>query len=311
MKVLRTKAPAGLNNPSRWNQYLKPWFDAERFQARINDRVGLNKDGRPIVRLVWGQDVKQYLFGTDIPRYWLKRTAGQHPVYYTVARWIFEKRLEPEQYVDSWNATRYSIRDPSQGSSRCGDCGVSEQPVLLKGTLYCRNCTGTNIVGGAVVDKGPPPEEYYTFYSDCAVHERMTDTAGWPLCCSRAFYGDTQWGSSHSRCWGEYRAPNDFDLQVLSQSTRAMEASKFVDPYRPLSHLELFEAELASNKQVERADEQLRTLEAEITRDNINHFLRQPRSFDMGANGVRTPVEKELAHRAMSRIREAHKRKIS
>lgn len=262
---LRTKAPSELNNPKRWHLRLKPWFDVERFQQRINDRVGLNRDGRPIVRLVWGQDVTQRAFGEEMPRYWFRRQKA-YPGYrwWTVPRWIFERRIEPEQYTAAWNASRYSLKDPTEGiGHRCEDCGSTSEPEIISGKLYCRSCAGINISGGAVIDKGPPPDEMYVFMMECAVHEGMTDPVNhWPLCCTRAFYTD------RSRCWGEYRQPSDFDLTVLDQSTRSMEAAKANNPYRELTAAELTEIELASNMQVERAqlefEEYERQLHAEI-----------------------------------------------
>ena len=259
MKKLRTRTPSELDNPKRWNQRLKPWFDVEAFQARIDDRVGLNRDGRPIVRLVWGQDVTQHIFGESTPRYWTRRLkVGAGYTWYTVPRWIFERRIEPEQYADAWNATRYSIRDPTEGTGqRCDDCGSTSEPELIGGKLYCRNCAGTNIAGGAVIDKGPPPTEMYIYMMDASRHEGLMKD-GWPHCCTRAYY------TNRSRCWGEYRPPNDFDLTVLDQSTQAMNAAKHRDPYRALTPSELAEVELAANLQAERSQLEFEAYEAAL-----------------------------------------------
>lgn len=264
MKRLRIKTPSELDNSKRWNQRLKPWFDVEGYQERVNDRVGLNRDGRPIIRLVWGQEVWQHTFGEETPRYWTRRLrVGTGYVWYTVPRWIFERRIEPEQYTEAWNATRYAITDPTEGGGqRCEDCGSSSEPEILGGKLYCRSCAGTNITGGAVIDKGPPPSELYVYMLECADHEGMTDPVNkWPLCCNRAFYTD------RSRCWGEYRPPSDFDLVVLEQSTRAMEAAKHRDPYRPLTKTELAEIELTANMQVERAQLEFEQYEEQLRQE--------------------------------------------
>lgn len=270
---LRTRTPSELNNPKRWNQRLKPWFDVEGYQQRINDRVGLNRDGRPIVRLVWGQEVTTDAFDTTMPRYWTRRLkVGGGYVWYTVPRWIFERRIEPEQYTAAWNATRYSLRDPTSGGGhRCEDCGSTAEPKpasaeLIDGKLYCRSCGGSNIVGGVVIDKGPPPREMYTYMMECAEHEGFTDATGNPHCCTRAYYTD------RSRCWGEYRPPSDFDLQIIEQSVRAMEAEKHRDPYRPLSQAELIEAELASNMQVERAQLEFEEYENQLRAEILKTY---------------------------------------
>lgn len=269
MKRLRLKTPAELDNPTRWNQRLKPWFDVESYQERINDRVGLNRDGRPIVRLVWGQDVVTHAFYTEMPKYWTRRLkVGVGFVWYTVPRWIFERRLEPEQYTEAWNATRYKLTDPTEGvSQRCDDCNSTAEPEVIDGKLYCRTCAGTNIAGGAVIDKGPPPAEMYEYMMECADHEGMTNPANaWPLCCTRAFYTD------RARCWGTYRAPSDFDLQVLEQTTRAMNATKHRDPYRPLSVQEMAEIELAANLQVERAQIEFEAYEEALRQEALRAY---------------------------------------
>lgn len=291
MPKLRTKNASELDNPKRWNQRLRPWFDVERYQDRINDRVGLNKDGRPIVRLVWGQEVEERAFSEVTPRYWTRRLkTGNRIVWYTVPRWIFERRMEPEQYTDAWNATRYSLRDPAEGTGqRCEDCGSSSEPELIAGKLYCRSCAGANISGGAVIDKGPPPVELYTYMMECADHEGMTDPVNaWPLCCTRKFYTDRM------RCWGTYRQPGDFELEVISQSMRAMESAKHRDPYRPLTSQELMEVTLAANMQVERAqiqfEEYERALLAEVQKTypfpgtvlGAQHFSDPGPSFQKG-----------------------------
>lgn len=249
MKALRTQTPAALDNPSRWNQHLKPWFNAERYQRQLDQVVGLNKDRKPIIRLRWAQDVWQYAFNESTPRYWTKRQRrGSSYIYWTVPRWIFEKRLEPEQYVDSWNATRYSLTDAA----------------------------------GNTVDKGPAPEEYYTFAYLCAEHEAVDPSNGWAHCCTRAYDAD------RSRCWGTYRQPNDDDLELVRQAVRAMEADKYRSPYRPLTTAELQEAELAANMQVERSNAEFAEYEQQLMKDFIklhgHRLFEGPDTFhDMGA----------------------------
>lgn len=212
---------------------MKPWLDVESWQKRVDKITGLNKRGLSIVRLVWGQDSQQFTFGEEVPRYWTKRTQKNNKrIYYRVPRWIFELRLEPEQYVQSWEDTRYLFSD--------------EQ--------------------GRPIDKGPAPKEYFKYFMECADHEGyMAD--GWPGCCTQAFYGDTKWGGPRSRCWGEYRQPAQHDLDVIEQAVRQMNAEKFNDPYAPLTYAQLAEIEVAANKQVERAEQQLEELGRQIQRE--------------------------------------------
>jgi hypothetical protein len=231
------------------------------YQERINERVGLNKDGRPILRLVWGQDAMQRAFNEETPRYWTRRAKfGESYSYWRVPRFMLEKRMEPEQYAPAWEASRWAIKDEY----------------------------------GVPVDKGPPPPEYYTFAYLCATHEREGED-GWAACCTRAFY------TNRTRCWGEYRAPTESDLDLVSRAMREMEADKFRDPYRPLTPAELAETELAANMQVERAAEQMEAYEADMLRDfnrlHGHRLFEGPNSFhDLGAGPQPTivPVERRL-----------------
>lgn len=287
---LRTKTPSALNQPSAWNQYLKPWFDAEAFQKRINDRVGLF-NGRPIVRLVWGQDVWQEVYQERSPRYWTRRLRkGAELIWYTIPRWILESRIEPEQYADAWNKTRYSLRDPLAGDGfKCEDCGTTREPRLIGNKVYCVGCTGSHVKGGAVVDKGPPPPEMYIYLAECAEHEGITDpVSGWAGCCTRAFYTD------RTRCWGQYRPPGELDLKVAEGVAAALNSSKSHDPRKPLTTAELAEVELAANIQVERAqlefEEYERQLQAEVLRSfpypgyelGASHFSDPGPSYQKG-----------------------------
>lgn len=229
---LRTKSSPDLDTPARWNRYLKPWLDVEGWQRRIDQIVGLNKRGQSIIRLVWAQDATQYIFGEEIPRYWTRRQKREgKQVWWTVPRWVFEKRLEPELYVDSWNATRHFYTDDA----------------------------------GNALDKGPAPDEYFTWMMECARHEEP-GSDGWPACCTRAFYTD------RSRCWGSYRSPSDDDLDLLRQAVRQMESDPYSDPYSPLSYAQLCELEVAANKQVERAEEHLAELGRQIQREFLASY---------------------------------------
>lgn len=263
---------------------MKPWFNVEAFQKRINDRVGLARDGRPIVRLVWGQDVTQHIFGETTPRYWTKRLRqGNSITWYTIPRWILESRIEPEQYTDAWEKTRYSLRDPLAGDGfKCEDCGTTREPRLIGSKVYCAGCTGTNVKGGAVVDKGPAPPELYVYMAECAEHEGITDAiSGWPHCCTRAFYTDRM------RCWGKYRPPCDLDLKVVEQVVQALNATNAHDPYRPVTPTELAEMELASNMQVERAQLEFEEYERQLQAEVLKSYPYP--GFELGASHFSDP----------------------
>lgn len=245
---LRTEEPDALNKPAKWDRYLKPWLDVGAWQKRIDAGCGLNKAGQSIVRLTWAQDATQKAFYEETPRYWTRRAKidGKF-IYWTVPRWIFESRLEREAYVPSWNDSRWSITDGE----------------------------------GRKVDKGPPPDEYFSYMLECARHEEL-GMDGHPACCTRAFYTD------RSRCWGRYRPPSEQDLEIIIQSVRKMRADPTHDPYKPLTAEQVMEAEIAANKQVERAEEQLDLLAKEIQRDFLKTYpypgaLTNGRFMDLGS----------------------------
>lgn len=257
MKALRTKTPAALDNPARWNLKLRPWFNADAFQQRIDERVGLDKNGNSIILLRWAPEVQQRLFEEWTPRYWTRRrrTAANTFEYWQPPRWIFEKRIEPEQYAPNWNATRFTLVDEYS------------QPL----------------------NKGDAPTEYSTFAWLCADHEGYGADQGQPACCMRHYYTD------RSRCWGTYRTPNELDLTLISQAVREMEAAKFTDPYAPLSTSQLAEAEVAANMQAEEAARQFEAYEQQMIQDYMKSYgwmltetdpgvLAHGRYHDLGAH---------------------------
>jgi hypothetical protein len=103
-----------LDDPSQWSSDTAlPYFGVLDYQKKIDEIVGTNRDGKPIIRIVSATESFTYAFGERQPYYWIRRIPdGEGYIYHTVKRFIFEKRLEPETYVDSWNAQRYSLQDP-------------------------------------------------------------------------------------------------------------------------------------------------------------------------------------------------------
>ena len=253
MKI-RVRHNSELDNPSRWDKRLKPYFDVAGYQHRIDQIVGLNKDAKSIIRLTWGQDAEQFAFDERTPRYWTRRRKdGEGYRYWTVPRWMLERRIEPEQYAPSWEATRWALTDAD----------------------------------GKPVDKGPPPSEYYIFAYLCAEHEAVDPSNGWAHCCTRAYYTD------RSRCWGKYRPPSEDDLQLVARAVREMDAAPYRDPYRPLTKEELQEIEVAANMQAERAAMEMAEYEQAMMREAIrlhgHRIFEGPNSFhDMGQSFQRT-----------------------
>ena len=205
IRKLKKRHP--LNDPSKWSSDIRPpFFDVNAYQKRIDDRVGLNREGKSILKLVWAPEAIG-IYG--VPRYWVSRVRdGETWQYTSVPRWIFESRVERSQYAPSWEALRLTMSE-DDGFRPSG-----------------------------------PPEDFFMFRWLCAEHELIDPDFGQPKCCQRA------WEPDRNRCWGTYRAPNDYDLACIEKALQAREQDAFVNPYEPLSVAELMAIEANSVKQM-------------------------------------------------------------
>lgn len=248
IRKLRKQHP--LNDPRSWGDEVHPpYFDVDAYQARIDARVGLNRDGKSILKLVWAPEAIG-LYG--IPRYWVSRVRDGEGWRYTSApRYVFETIVERSQYAPSWEAMALTM-SPEDGF-------VATEP----------------------------PEDFYMFRWLCAEHEAPDPVWGKPKCCQRA------WEPDRLRCWGTYRAPNDYDLACVSKALQVREREKFIDPYTPLSVADLMLIEANSVKQMAEIVEKEQAQQRAIGRDfDRKHKWRlsntQPtthnRFFDVGAS---------------------------
>jgi hypothetical protein len=196
-----------LNDPSQWTTEMRPpYFDVQAYQKRLDERVGLNREGKSILKLVWAPQAIG-LYG--IPRYWVTRVKdGEKWIYTSAPRFVFESRVEKAQYAPSWEAMRFTM---------------SEEEGFVPTS---------------------PPEDFYMFRWLCAEHENIDPVWGKPRCCQRA------WEPNRLRCWGTYRAPNDYDLECVSKALQVREQSQFIDAYAPLSPADLMMIEANSVKQM-------------------------------------------------------------
>lgn len=263
MKKLKKYKPLGrsaLDRPDKWDLDIKPpHFDAIAYQARIDSRVGLNLEGKSIIRLIWGP---KSIGLWDVPRYMLTRVKdGEKWLYTTIKRWMLESRLERSQYYDSWNASRYGITVPADCQERCEACGATDKPIETETGRYCAVCGSTQLVRGETLDKGAPPDEFFKWEWTCATHEAVSPNTGQPRCCERADKDE------HKRCFGLFRNPNDSDLDLISAAIRRRDSEKFIDPYAPLSAADLAAIEASSGIQVERIAANIEARKAEIVKN--------------------------------------------
>lgn len=277
-----------LNDPAKWDEDISPpYFDRASYQARIDARVGKNRDGKSIIRLVWGPEVIG-LYG--VPRYWLRRSKdGEGHRYATIKRWYLEKRIEREQYVDSWNAAR--LGTPAEVEETCEACGSKAKPIEVFGKTLCSQCGSDQMVKGQVTDRGVPPDEFYVFAWMCAEHRGWDQDAGWPKCCEVADR------DNHRRCFGEFRSPNDYDLNCISAAVQRREGEPYANPYAPLSAHDLAAIEMSSGLQTERMMNAIQQKQVDILGQKDQHWrlwetdptvLKHGRHHFQGANHVPT-----------------------
>lgn len=225
-------------------------FDDKAYQERIDRITGLNRDGKPIFRLIHAPAVMTWALGEMVPRYWTKRVRAKDGgwVYDQPDRCVFERRLEKEVYWDAHQASRYQDID------------------------------GT----GTLIDLGPPPEDYYVFDTLIAKHEELKTELGEPLCCKRAWDGETEYVLNYrkelvpkqvggrQRCWGEYREPDDGDLALIHAAVERMHDDPYFNPYAPLSPEQLAAVEIEANLDAQRIAEEARKRQAEMSREFIS-----------------------------------------
>jgi hypothetical protein len=231
------------DNPLRWCSpgiWEPPTFNARKFQKKLN-RICGTSDGKPIVRLVWAWQSREF-FHTEFDSLG-KPTKGEHRAKYrfitvtlpngdevdiSVPRWILEQRFEPGQYWESWQRTRY-IYDP--------------------------------LIGRHVDKRGEPPADgWYGYLRTIAEHD--PDNA----CCDRA------WRDHRRRCWGYYREPGEKDLDILRRAIALRDA----DPYKHSPHEPLPEYALDELQRLAYAEAQeVKEENAQINHDGWASWLAQ------------------------------------
>ncbi len=221
-------------------------FDRDKFQKAIDERVGLNRDGKSIIRLSHAPEVMTWALGEVVPRYWTKRWQEKGVWKYDQPdRFILERRLEKEAYWDAHNATRFQVIDAT----------------------------------GETVDLGPPPEDFYVFDSLIAEHSDFKLASGRPQCCEKAWEGEIKYVlnwrqelvaqpvGGRRRCWGEYRDPDDSDLARIAEAVRVMNESPYYDPYAPMTPEQLAAIEVEAVMDAQRMADEANQRMREISRD--------------------------------------------
>ena len=207
-----------LNDPSRWNPLNDPkrWadlsmikppatFNAKRFQKLIDRTMGVNAQGKSIVRLVWAWDQQQFEAGEMRQKYRFYSWQGPDGKIIDISppRWILEERNEPGQYMPTWQSARW-VRVPDE-------FGLSGYKVI-----------------DALGD--PPVDGWYTPLYTIAEHDENN------RCCDKLKV-------QGRKCWGYYREPSWTDIQVLRDARAKRDRTAYKQsPNDPLSEETVMEA---------------------------------------------------------------------
>lgn len=210
------------DDPRNWAKkecYQQPSFNVRKFQKRLN-RICGTSDGKPIVELTWAWDQRNRDFyyvdwdsfgrGTKVEFRYKYRFASfalgnGDTIDIPPPRWILSQRYEPGQYAPTWEASRWKTQN--MGADANGD------EILKRFELRPET----------------PPDGWYSFLRCVADHD--SDLA----CCNRAFR------ERGAVCWGYYREPAQFDLDLVQDAIRRRDA----DPYKWSPHAPLPDEALA------------------------------------------------------------------
>ncbi len=209
-----------LNKPDHWvSNEPSPMTpeDLARYQAALNLIVGVEDDGQPRMRIVWGQDLKATAIWDRHhreyrPRYVHKRikdqvlnpATGLFEIKYSwigVPRFFFEAYIPPVHFK------------PEEGKA------------------------GVDADGDVFAEVRDNSMSWMTATPVCE-HSQLRVESGWRTCC----YNATLEGQT---CWGRYREPDEQDLDVIREQLAARIAKgftrpdqKLTDADRAMAHLE-------------------------------------------------------------------------
>jgi hypothetical protein len=136
------------NDPRCWmDTRSAPLVNLKKWQRRVDSIVGTTHSGTPRIRIVWAWDSWAELYGRRWQRYSFFTFQGED---ISVPRFAVEQRIEPEQFYDAWESTRWQY------------------------------------TSGEPVDCGPAPREWWDTLWVIADHEGFPKENPKAWCCKRA-----------------------------------------------------------------------------------------------------------------------------
>lgn len=190
-----------LNKPGTWGRaaiHSPPTFDAIKFQAQIDRIFGLAQNGYPIVRLVWPGDIKQC-----------------YSKFYT-----------------DWSSSGLGINSELRAKYKYATVMIPGTPDIIdipppRWIIEQREEPGQYMAAWEAArfdnqgrERRPPPPTT-GYYSHLMTVARHTST-----CCKNT--------PAKMVCWGDYRAPDNKDIETLKQAKYLRDQDKEIDTTKPL-----------------------------------------------------------------------------
>lgn len=227
---------AGYNDPRRWADpeiRKRPNFNVHKHQKRINRILGTS-DGKPIVRLSWAWDVTRFEMGEmrQAYRFYTVTLPNGDTCDLSPPRWMYEERIEPGQYMPTWESARYvPVLD---GEKLVGWDDVwweYDEKGNVRHFDEPRKLPRFEPIYKKVDSLGPPPPNgFYSYLFTIADHDPDHS------CCKRAWKNWRSGKRKTMRCWGYYREPSQKDLDRLAEAKAYRDAEPYKQsPHEPLS----------------------------------------------------------------------------
>jgi hypothetical protein len=198
-----------------WTENIPAPSRNKYIQDRINKVAGKTSDGRPVLRIEWGQEEMEFTCGEDRAKYLYASALVPDKFNYT--------DLESGEFKSiPWDKAPEEItpaKNPSMFSYFRYDVGVprffvaEHQPRATYVPDWEANRYHTEETGELIDVLGPCPENFYIPLFCVAEHD---------TCCNGR---GVKYTPSPEACFGKFRFPNDSDVQRIQRMLQLREAA--------------------------------------------------------------------------------------
>jgi hypothetical protein len=200
-----------------------PWYENipapsrnKYIQDRINKITGKTPEGRPILRIEWGQEQMEFTCGEDRAKYLYATALVPHKFNFTDLETGELKSIPWDKAPDGITPAN----NPSMFTHYRYDVGVprffvaEHQPRPTYVPDWEANRYHTDEVTGELIDVlGPCPEDFYIPLFCIAEHNSCCNGRG------------VKYTPSPEACFGKFRFPNDSDVQRIQRMLQLREAA--------------------------------------------------------------------------------------